>query len=300
MKKTDIVVIGAGIAGLTCAIYLNRANADFIIIEGQEVGGQLNKLKEVENYPGFKKVSGKEITDSILGQTNALGIDILKGSVQTILKEPDGFKVVSDVDNIVSKAVIIATGFARESSSVEGEKDFVGRGVSYCATCDGSFFKGENVVVYGNNDVALEEALYLSNIVGKLTFVNPDNNLSGNAKMIEELKKANNIEIITGQKIKKINGDMFGVTNVILDNNVSIEVLGVFPYVGKKSVGEFLSNLKPEMKNNFVITDEDMMTNIEGLFAIGDVRDKTLRQLVTASSDGAIAALAANRFVKSH
>lgn len=300
MKNTDIVIIGAGIAGLTAAIYLKRANANFILLEGNEVGGQLNKLKEVENYPGFKKVSGKEITDSILVQTKELGINITKASVQSILKEPEGFKVVSDVDNFVTKAVIIATGFARESTSIKGEKEYLGRGVSYCATCDGSFFKGDDVVVYGNNDVALEEALYLANIVNKLTLVNPDEKLSGDSKLVDNITKAKNVEIISGHKIVEVNGDMFGVSDIKLDDGRSIECHGVFPYVGKKSIGEFLSNLKPEMNNNFIVTNEEMETNIPGLFAIGDVRDKGLRQLVTASSDGAIAALASNRFVKSH
>ena len=155
-------------------------------------------------------------------------------------------------------------------------------------------------MVYGNNDVALEEALYLANIVHKLTLVNPDNKLLGDKSMIDKISSRDNVEIISGHKISEIQGDMFGVSNVILDDGKNIEVHGVFPYVGKKSVGEFLSNLKPEMNNNFIVTDEEMMTNIPGLFAIGDVRDKGLRQLVTASSDGAIAALATNRFVKSH
>lgn len=300
MKNTDIVIIGAGIAGLTASIYLKRANANFILLEGNDAGGQLNKLKEVENYPGFKKVSGKEIADSILAQTKELGIDILKASVQSILKEPEGFKVVSDVDNFVTKAVIIATGFARESTSIKGEKEYLGRGVSYCATCDGSFFKGDDVVVYGNNDVALEEALYLANIVNKLTLVNPDEKLSGDSKLVDNITKAKNATIISGHKIVEVNGDMFGVSDIKLDDGRSIECHGVFPYVGKKSIGEFLSNLKPEMNNNFIVTNEEMETNIPGLFAIGDVRDKGLRQLVTASSDGAIAALASNRFVKSH
>lgn len=298
MKNKDIVIIGAGIGGLTSAIYLKRANADFAILEANLVGGQLNKLNEVENYPGFKKTSGKEILSSLLEQTSSLGIEIEKGSVQTILADPKGFKVISDKEAYITKAVIIASGLSRADKPLPGEKEFLGRGVSYCATCDGSFFKDDEVVVYGNNDIALEEALYLSNIVKTLHFVVTGDSILGDESLVKKLQSQNNIDIIYSKTILSINGDMFRVSEITLSDGTSIPCHGVFPYTGNKSSSDFLSNLKPETSGSFIVTDENMKTNIDGLFAIGDVRQKGLRQLVTAASDGAIAALEANKYVK--
>ena len=298
MVNKDIVIIGAGIAGITAAIYLKRANADFVVLEANSFGGQLMNLKEVDNYPGFAKSSGEEILASLAEQTKALEIEPIKTSVQSILADPKGFKVVTDKEMYLAKAVIVASGLARVNKPLLGEKEFLGRGVSYCATCDGSFFKNDDVVVYGNNNVALEEALYLANRVRSLTFVVPDKELLGDKKEVEHIKKLDNVKIITGKSINQINGDMFGVSEIVLEDGSVIPTHGVFPYTGNKSSAEFLANLKPSMSGSFIITDENMKTNIDGLYAIGDVRQKGLRQLVTAASDGAIAALDANKFVK--
>lgn len=298
MVNKDIVIIGSGIAGLTAAIYLKRANADFVVLEANKVGGQLVNLKEVENYPGFAKTSGNDILTSLLEQTSSLGIEVTKGSVQSILADPKGFKVVSDNELYLAKAVIIASGLARSGNPLLGEKEFLGRGVSYCATCDGSFFKNDDVVVYGNNNVAIEEALYLANLVKTLNFVVTGNELIGEPELINKVKALPNVKLTYGKAITQISGDMFGVSEVVLDDGSKIATHGVFPFTGNKSSAEFLSNLKPQMEGAFIVTDENMKTNIDGLYAIGDVRKKELRQLVTAASDGAIAALDANKFVK--
>ena len=298
MKNSDIVVIGSGIAGLTAAIYLKRANANFVILESKSIGGQLNNLKEVENYPGFAKTSGENILKSLKDQIDQLGVKVQQGSVQTILKDPAGFKVVTDFESYLARCVIVASGISRNASPLPGEKEFLGRGVSYCATCDGSFFKNDDVVVYGNNDVALEEALYLANIVKTLHFVVSGESLSGEQSLIDKLSSLENVHIINGKSITKIDGDMFGVSEVELSDGTKLNVHGVFPFTGTKSSMDFLANLKPMVNGNFIVTDDNMKTNIEGLYAIGDVRLKGLRQLVTAASDGAIAALEANKFVK--
>lgn len=289
MKITDIIVIGAGIAGITSAIYLKRANSNFIILEGLLPGGMLNSLHDVENYPGFTKSNGKAIVLSLMEQIKALGISISYGFVQTILKDPYGFKVVTDNESYLTKAVIVASGYSMPSSSLKGEAKFVGRGVSYCATCDGNFFKDDVVTVYGYGDTASEEARYLANIVKELHFVCPeDKDISF---------KENNI-IVHHNTINEIKGDDFGVSSIVLDDGSEIITHGVFPYVGSKKAGEFLNNLKPTMSGIFIKTDELMRSDIEGLFAAGDIREKSLRQLVTASSDGAIAAIEANKYVK--
>lgn len=297
MKKTDIVVIGAGIAGLTAAIYLKRANADFVVLEGSLPGGLLNKLKTIENYPSYPSITGPELVINLMDQMKKLGIQITYGNAQSILKEAEGFEVKTDVDSYECKSVIVATGVSQENDSIPGQEKFAGMGVSYCATCDGNFFKGQDVAVIGNNDIALEEALYLANLVNKLYLINPDEKLSGNQKLIDTISKANNVEIFNKTNVESINGDDFGVTSITVDGK-ELPVLGVFPYVGKKTTSQILNNLKPEMKGIFVKVDSTQQTNIEGLFAAGDVVEKKLRQLVTSANDGAIAATAAFQYVK--
>lgn len=297
MKKYDIAIVGAGIAGITAAIYLKRSNANFILLEGKFPGGKLTELKTIENYPGLGVVTGSDILLGLLNQCRQLGIEIVPGNVQTILKEEDGFDVISDKNHYEVKSVIVATGQYEKGSLIKGEQEYAGMGVSYCAVCDGNFFKGLDVAVIGNNDIALEEGLYLSNLVNKLYFVCLDNELIGSSTLLNKVKEKSNIEIILNSKVLEIKGDMMGVNKLVLENR-EIEVSGVFPYVGSKSSTQILNNLKPEMHGIYVHTNEDMETTIKGLYAIGDLRDKKLRQLVTAASDGAIAALSANLFVK--
>ncbi len=297
MIKKDVVVIGAGIAGLTSAIYLKRANVDFVILENLLPGGKLNILKDVENYPGFDKCSGKDILFSLMNQIRKLDIQITYGSVVNVLKDEYGFKIVTDKEIYLTKALIVASGIKQEDDSIIGEKEFFGRGVSYCATCDGNFFKNKTVCVYGNNDTALEEALYLSNIVKKLIFVCNDENLFGDQSLISNLNK-DNVVIYKNTSIKEIVGDMFGVTGIVLNNNELIDVDGVFPYVGKKSASAFLNNLNLTFNKGFISVDKNMQSEIDGLFAAGDIADGPIKQLVTAASDGAIASTSAIRYIR--
>ncbi len=297
MKKTNIVVIGAGIAGLSAAIYLKRANADFVILENSLPGGLLNKLHKVENYPGVPNTTGGDILISLMEQVRHLGIEIKYGSVQTILKEEDGFEVVTDKDSYDCQAVIVAAGRKIEGVTIKGEKEFAGRGVSYCATCDGNFFKGADVAVIGNNDIVLEESLYLANLAKKLYLCVPGEKLEGTDSLLNKVKQKENIEILLNSTVDEIVGDDIGV-NAIKVNGKEIPVWGVFPFVGTKSSDEFLSNLKPEQDNFGVKVNEEMMSNIPGLFFAGDIVSKKLKQLVTAASDGAIAATSAGRFIK--
>lgn len=297
MKKTDIVVIGAGIAGLTAAIYLKRANADFVILENSLPGGLLNKLHKIENYPGVPNTTGSDILISLMDQIRHLGIEIKYGSVQTILKEEDGFEVVTDQDSYDTQAVIVATGRKIEGVTIKGEKEFVGRGVSYCATCDGNFFKGADVAVVGNNDIVLEESLYLANLVKDLYLCVPNEELEGSQSLLLKVKEKKNIHVLLNSPVDEIVGDEVGVTAIKV-NGKEIPVWGVFPFIGTKSSDEFLANLKPEQDQFGIKVNEEMMSNIPGLFFVGDIVSKKLKQLVTAASDGAIAATAAGRYIK--
>jgi len=296
MKKTDIVVIGAGIAGLTAAIYLKRGNADFVVLENSLPGGVLNKLHKVENYPGIPNTTGSDILISLMYQVRNLGIEIKYGSVQTILKEEGGFEVVTDQDSYDAKAVIVATGRKIQGVTIKGEKEFVGRGVSYCATCDGNFFKGADVAVVGNNDIVLEESLYLANLVNKLYLCVPAEELEGTPSLLNKVKEKQNIEVILNSNVEEIVGDDVGVSAIRV-NGKDLPVWGVFPFVGTKSSDEFLFNLKPETDQFGVKVNDEMMSNVAGLYFAGDITSKKLKQLVTAASDGAIAATEAMKFV---
>ncbi len=298
MRKTDVVIIGAGIAGITNAIYLKRANVDFIILEAKEIGGKLHMLHKIENYPGFASTSGENLIKELQKQLDNLSINVEHASVQSILKNEYGFEVKTDKEAIETKAVVVASGIITKTDSIKGEKDFLGKGVSYCATCDGNFFKGMDVAIYGNNDIALEESLYLSNIVNKVHLISKENELLGNKKDIALIKETKNIELHLGKEVVEIKGDMYGVTSVLLNDGNEIPVYGIFPYAGEKSALEFLTNLKPNSQNGYIFVDENKMSNIPGLFAIGDITFKKVRQLVTASSDGAIASSAIVSYLK--
>ena len=297
MKKTDIVIIGAGMAGISAAVYLKRANANFVLLEGNFVGGMLNQLKSVQNYPAMENTTGSDILIALVDQLRFNEIPVTYGNVQTILKEENGFEVVTDVESYETKAVIVATGVAVSNNSIPGEEKFAGQGVSYCATCDGNFFKGADVAVVGNNNIALEEAIYLANLAGKVYFICPDDELEGDSKLVEKISEYKNIEFIHLAKVQEIVGDDFGVTGIKVNNNI-IPVAGVFPYVGKKSTSQVLNNLKPDKQGIFLKVDEEMKTNIPGLFAAGDIVSKKLKQLITAAGDGAAAATSADNYVK--
>ena len=290
MKKTNVLIIGAGIAGVTLAIYLKRANIDFVLLEGNEVGGKLNSLEKIENYPGLPPMSGKEFADRLKAQLDQFGIDVSHGLVQAILKSEFGYETKVDTEIYESKVVVIASGITISEGNIKGEKEFFGSGVSYCATCDGNFFRGLDVVVYGNNDTALEEALYLTNLVNKLYFVSKDAELVGEEKLIRQLKDSKNVELILSHEIKEIKGDFMGISKVILDDDRELEVKGVFPYVGVKSSKDYLNQLGVAFDGSFIKVDEGFMSiSNPGLFAIGDIVPKKVRQLVTAANDGAVA-----------
>ena len=218
MKKVDIVIIGSGMAGISAAVYLKRANANFVLLEGNMAGGMLNQLKSVENYPAMPNTTGADILIALMDQLRFNEIPVVYGNVQTILKEGDGFEVITDVESYDANAVIVATGMSQSSKTIPGEEKYSGQGVSYCATCDGNFFKGLDVAVYGNNDIALEEALYLSNLASKVYFVTKEKELFGDELLIKQLKEKVNVIFKYNETILEIRGDLYGVNEILLNN----------------------------------------------------------------------------------
>ena len=296
--KTKVTIIGAGIAGITLAIYLKRANIDFVLLEGNKLGGKLNMIDKIENYPGVLSIKGADLINNLKSQLEYFKIEPRYGLVQTILKHVEGFEVKTDVESIISNVVVVATGVNPPKEEIKNENKYRGQGVSYCATCDGNFFKGLDVAVYGNNDIALEEALYLSNLASKVYFVTKEKELIGDKLLIQQLKERNNVVFKYSDAILEIRGDLYGVNEILL-NNETVPVMGVFPYVGQKSSSEFLASLSPTLNNSFIVVNPEFMTTVPGLFAIGDCIDKKVRQLATATNDGAIAASSISAYLRS-
>lgn len=295
MTKTDVVIIGAGPAGLSAATYLARSAYKSVIIDKDAPGGRLNTLPEIENYPGFKSVSGMELANAFIASAEALGVEVSYGNVISVTKDGDTFLTKTDLDSYESKAVIVCTGITFVPS-IKGEKEHLGRGVSYCATCDGRFFKGRPMVVFGNGDEAIQEALYLAPLSSNLTFICPDN-LKGSDKNLNALHAVKNLTLIENSHLDEIIGEQ-GVTSVIYDGREA-EAAVVFPLNGPKSASSFLSSLELDMNKGFIKTNSDQETSCSGLYAAGDVLDKRLRQVVNAAGEGATAATSAIRYLNS-
>ena len=299
----DILIIGAGPAGISAAIYLSRSKYSFVLLEKEMVGGKLNTITDIENYPGFTTISGPELIMKYQEQLKARNIEITKDNIQGITKEKDLFKVVADNNTYLVKVLIIATGSTNKKAGINGEKEFLGRGISYCAVCDGFFYRNKDVLVFANESKGYKEALYLEKLVNKLYLVN-DNNLDDEDNDLENLKNSKRVDFLYGFSIKEYVGDEFGLTGVILENTktkdeLSLEVSGVFPFIGEIPSSYFLSTLNLDMNNGYINVNSNCETNVVGVYAIGDIVHKSLKQIVTASSDGAIAATSAIRYLNS-
>lgn len=291
MKQYDSLIIGAGPAGISAALYLKRANIPFIWLEKSAPGGKLLNLAEVDNYPGLPAVSGYDLALKLLESTNSYGVYPQTDSVFSITKDENGFLIKTEKDEFVAKTVIVATGLTN-IPSIKGEKEFFGKGVSYCATCDGPMLKNKVAAVYGKGDRVLEEALYLANIVSKLYLLTPDETYEGDEILLNRLQEKTNVQIIPSSKIKQINGDFMlrSITYTSNEKEKTLDINMLFPFSKEMSATSFLSSLNVEMDKGFIVVDEACMSSVEGLFAAGDIIKKKLRQVVTAASDGAIAA----------
>lgn len=300
MKEFDVTIIGAGPAGLSAALYLARANKKVIVLDSGAPGGKLLTLPRIENYPGVTKSSGMELAQDFYNRATRFGAIIDYGAVQLIRKEENAFLVKSDVEEYKAKAVIVATGLTNVPSLI-GEKEFLHRGVSYCATCDGRFYLNQPMAVIGDSEQAEAEASYLSDLACKLYFFR-SKQISKESPYYDSLTKKENVVLMNGDKAIAIEGQdkVNGLRYEKEGKEERVEVSAVFPLLGEKSVTSFLSALDVNLEKGFILTDEEMRTNVPGLFAIGDIRKKTLRQVVTAASDGAIASSSVIRYLKDY
>ena len=301
----DVIIVGGGPSGMSAAIYASRARLKTLLIEKAGCGGQIAITDHLENYPGFEEgINGFELAMKMEKQARTFGCEITYGEA-SFIETDDAIKkvILSDKKEYFTKTIIIASGANFRKLGVEGEQEFIGKGVSYCATCDGPFFRNKEIVVVGGGDSALQEALYLTKFATKVNLIHRRDQFRA-AKILQEKVFAEpKINIIFDSVVEKISGNL-SVEQVILKNvknNISspLNVNGVFVFVGWLPNTKFLENTKIKLNEaSYIVTDDNMNTSIEGIFACGDVRQKILRQVVTAAGDGAIAAISAQHFIE--
>ena len=283
----DSIIIGAGISGMTAAIYLKRYNLNVLLIEKEIPGGQISKASIIENYPGIEKIDGITLSTNLLKQIENLKLKLNYEEVKEI-KEENNIKIVKTEKNeYKTKSIIIATGRRPKSLNI-GEEKYIGKGLSYCATCDGMLYKDKNVIVVGGGNSALEESLYLSDICKKVTILNRSNKLKADEILVNKVQTKENIEILYNEEIRNIKEENDKIIGIITNNNKEIICDGIFVYIGLTPNTEFLTEIQKE--NEYILVNKNQETNIKGIYAVGDVTKKQLYQLVTAASDGAIAA----------
>lgn len=303
-KKYDVIVIGAGPGGLTAGLYASRANLSVLILDRGIYGGQMNNTAEVENYPGFKSILGPDLAEKMYQGAIQFGAEYAYGSVEKVEVNGDLKQVITDNETYEAPVVIIATGSQYRKLGVEGEAEYAGRGVSYCAVCDGAFFKDQPLAVIGGGDSAVEEGVYLSKLASNVNIIHRRDQLRAQ-KILQERAFANDkIDFTWDTVVTKINGDGQKVTSVSTHNKKAgedgeLKVNGVFIYVGVIPLTEPFKALGITDEQGWINTDELMRTSLPGVYAIGDVRAKELRQITTAVGDGSIAGQQAFNYIES-
>ncbi|MCT3024578.1 thioredoxin-disulfide reductase [Pediococcus pentosaceus] len=302
-KQYDVVIIGAGPAGMTAALYASRANLSVVMLDRGIYGGQMNNTADIENFPGFKSVLGPDLSKDMYESSTQFGAEYAYGSVESIRDDGATKLVKTDMgDEFEAKVVIIGTGSEYKKLGVPGEEDFSGRGVSYCAVCDGAFFKGTDVVVVGGGDSAIEEGLYLTQLASKVTVIHRRDQLRAQ-KIIQDRAFANpKMEFVWNSNVTEVVGEG-KVTGVKVNNNQTgedsfIEAAGVFIYVGVKPMTAAFADLGILDEQGWIPTDNHMHTKVPGILAVGDVRKKDLRQITTAVGDGGVAGQQAYEYIQ--
>lgn len=302
-KIYDVIIIGAGPAGMTAAVYTSRANLSTLMLERGVPGGQMANTEEVENYPGFDHILGPELSTKMFDHAKKFGAEYAYGDVKEVIDGKEYKTIKAGSKEYKARAIIVASGAEYKKIGVPGEQELAGRGVSYCAVCDGAFFKGRELVVIGGGDSAVEEGVYLTRFASKVTIVHRRDELRAQ-KILQDRAFANDkIDFIWSHTIKEINqkdGKVGSVTLVSTKDGSEQEFKtdGVFIYIGMVPLTEPFKGLGITNSNGYIETNEQMETKVPGIFAAGDVREKTLRQIVTATGDGSIAAQNAQHYVE--
>ena len=301
----DILIIGGGIAGMTSALYAKRNNKNVLIIEKEAFGGQIASSPKVENFPTIQSISGLELSDRIFTQITEYGVDFELDTVVSLKKENDVFTVTTVYGEYQSKTVVIASGVKHKTLRIPGEEDLVGKGISYCAVCDGPFYKGEEVVLVGDGNTALQYALLLSEYCSKVKVCTLFDRFFGDESHVTALMKKDNVEVIQNVATVAFEKDNSGLTGVVFENRIdksrfTIATKALFVAIGQIPDNEIYSDLADLDKYGYILSDENCTTKTEGLFVAGDCRVKAVRQLTTAAADGAVAALNACNYILKH
>lgn len=286
----DAIIIGAGPAGLSAGIYAARGGLKVAILENRSVGGQAQTAHEIQNYPGVKAIGGFDLCYAMMEQCTSFGVDFVFDKIQSCdLKNKK--ITLSDGAELHAKFIIIATGASPRKLGVGNENRFLGKGVSYCATCDGAFFKGKTVAVIGGGNTAVEDALYLEKLASKVYLVHRRDALRADKILCDRLEKSR-VQVIWDSVVQNLDGEdnlsQMTLKNVKNDTLTAVSVDGVFVAIGQLPESNLFDDVQ-KTSAGYIVTDENMRTNIDGVFAVGDVREKTLRQVVTACADGALA-----------
>lgn len=302
-KIYDVIIIGAGPAGMTAAVYASRANMSTLMIERGVPGGQMTNTEEIENYPGYDSILGPELSNKMFEHAKKFGAEYAYGDIKQIIDDEEYKTVDAGTKQYKARSIIIATGAQFKKLGVPGESEFGGRGVSYCAVCDGAFFKGRELVVVGGGDSAVEEGVYLTRFASKVTIVHRRDKLRAQKILQQRAFENEKIDFIWNHTVKEIHGKDGKVNAVTLVNTVTGEEKefktdGVFVYIGMVPLTKPFENLNITNEAGYIVTNELMETSVPGVFAAGDVREKNLRQIVTATGDGSIAAQSAQRYVE--
>lgn len=304
--KYDVIVIGAGPGGMTAALYASRANLKVAMLDRGVYGGNMNNTAEIENYPGFKTIMGPDLSEEMYQSATNFGAEFVYGNVEKIEVLDEKTKLVkTDSGELEAPVVIIATGSESRKLGVPGEEQYSGRGVSYCAVCDGAFYKDRDVVVIGGGDSAVEEGMYLANLTASVNVVHRRDSLRAQKILQERAFKNDKIKFTWDTVVEEIQGDEQKVTGVKAKNvktgeTTTIPADGVFIYVGSIPMTAPFQDLGIMDDKGWIVTNDKMETNIPGIYAIGDVRQKTLRQITTAVGDGGIAGQEAFNYIESH
>lgn len=297
----DITIIGGGCAGLTAAVYGARAGKDVLVLEGGVLGGQISYSPRVENYPSIQSISGADFSEQLYEQALSLGVSVEFTEVTEVKMKDNHFVVVTGQGEFETRTVVIATGVKHRALDIDGEKAMAGHGVSYCATCDGAFFRNQKVAVVGGGNTALLGAEYLSSICDHVTLIHRRDAFRGEEALVKRLRGKDNVTLMTPYVVTKIEGEgaLKGaiVKNVKDESETSLDVSGIFVLAGQIPNNDLFKDLVKLTEGGFIDAKEDCKTSRPGIFVAGDCREKTVRQLTTAASDGTVAALAASSYI---
>jgi len=301
MNKYDVIIIGGGAAGMTAALYSLRSGKSVLLLEKETIGGQISKSPRVENFPTIKEISGEELSSKLFDQIMDLGCEFELDTVTKIEKIDNTFKVFGEYGNYESKSVIIATGLEHRKINIENEDELIGKGVSYCAVCDGAFYKDEDVCLVGDGNTALQYSILLSNYCKKVYVCTLFDKFFGDDVLVKKLKERDNVEIIQNVSLTKFiaSDELEGLVfkNTKDDSLLELNVKGCFIAIGQIPNNEIFSNLVELDKNGYILVNEDLESKTKGLFVAGDCRQKKVRQLTTAVSDGAMASVGAVSYI---